>query len=293
LAVIESEAQREVRERYQVPDAFRLQVSPGEVLAFLPAHEEAVRAVAEGFERLPIARRAGRAALRRVDASAGLLLAREYRKGGLLRALRGRRFRGRWRPLDELGLCRRLLALGVPVVEVVGAVLRLSAGGWRGFLLSREVEGGEDLAEWLHAGAPEPERRTVLLVAGRAVRRLHDAGVAHADLHPKNLLLAPGGAILVLDLDRARAHDGSLPDGERLGNLVRLARAVEKHRLKGLRFSSRDGLRFLEGYAGGRRAAVEWFRRVSSRLSRGLRLRRVWWRLLGEARPYLPAESRT
>jgi hypothetical protein len=199
-------------------------------------------------------------------------------------------------------LLRRCLAAGVPVPEAVGAVVLRGAFGWRGFLLTREEEPALDLEAWAYespARRAGPGTSDVLRAAGAAVRRLHDAGVSHADLHPKNLLLVLGpgtrarspaaSSVLVLDLDRAVAHPGPLPDEERLKNLVRLGRAVEKHRLRGMSLSRRDALRFLEGYAGSRDAGETWLSRVRERLSRGLAARVLWWRLTGQARRRAPA----
>jgi tRNA A-37 threonylcarbamoyl transferase component Bud32 len=131
-------------------------------------------------------------------------------------------------------------------------------------------------------------RREIVRRAGASVRRLHDAGVPHPDLHPKNLLVAPDGRVLVIDLDRARPADGLLPEETRLENLVRLGRSIEKHRLRGMRVGRRDALRFLTGYAGSRAAAEAWLERVRARLARGLRLRAAWWRLIGETKPWQP-----
>jgi 3-deoxy-D-manno-octulosonic acid kinase len=279
-----------VRRRYGVPHALQLRVTSEEVLAYLPEHEVSVREVAAHPQALPPSGRGGRSPLRRVLAPDGPLLVREYRKGGLLRRLRGTGFLGPWRPLQELVLHRRLLATGVPVVDAVGCVISRRAPLWRGWLLTREVEGAVDLEAWLH-GIPapgDPDPRHVLLRAGRVVRQLHDAGVRHPDLHPKNLLLVPGGRVLALDLDKARPHEGPLPEGERLENLVRLGRAIEKHRLKGLKAGRREALRFLIGYAGDPAAARLWLERIRARLRRGLTWRLLWWRLLGEARPWRP-----
>jgi 3-deoxy-D-manno-octulosonic acid kinase len=291
----ESRRARELRRRYEVPDAIRLLADGREVLAFLAGHEVAARAVASRGDSLPLARVGGRAPLRRVESEgppsssspSSSLLVRPYRKGGLLRRLRGARFHGDLRPLRELVLLRRLQAIGVPVVEAVGAVVLTGPLGWRGWLLTRELPESIDLEAWLHAGRGTWER-SVLRDAGRAVRRLHDAGVAHGDLHPKNLVRDRDDRVVILDLDRAHDGAGSLSDERRLANLVRLARAVEKHRLKGLRAGRREALRFLEGYAGDRAAAAEWLERVRSRLRRGLRWRTIWWRLSGEARPWRP-----
>lgn len=287
----EAGAISDVRRAYGVPDALRLKVDEREALAWLPGYEVAVREVAAHPESLPGAGLGGRRGLRRVRTADGPVLVREYGKGGLLRALRGRLFRGAWRPLEELVLQRRLLALGVPVSEAVGCVVLRRPGGWRGFLLLREVEQALDLEAVLYGQRPpcRAARRVLLERAGVAVRALHDAGVPHPDLHPKNLLVTSEGRVLVLDLDRARPCEGLLPEETRLSNLVRLGRSVEKHRLKGLKAGRRDALRFLTGYAGSREAAARWLDRVRERLGRGLALRQLWWRLSGEARPWRPA----
>ncbi len=281
-------ASHQVRERYDVPDGVHLHVDGSDVLAWLAGAESAVRTVAADPERLPPADAMGRAPLGRVDIAGDALLVRTYRKGGLLRHVRGRHFRGRWRPLDELVLHQRLQAGDVPVADAVGCIVLVRAIGWRGYLLVREVPEALDLEAWLYgvAGTEAHPLADVLRSAGRAVRRLHDAGVAHADLHPKNLLVTPGGDVLVLDLDRARDHGVALPDDDRLSNLVRLGRSIEKHRLKGLRTGRREALRFLEGYAGSRAAATALLDRIRVRLGRGLGLRMAWWRLTGEARPW-------
>jgi tRNA A-37 threonylcarbamoyl transferase component Bud32 len=280
--VISSLTPTEIRGLYGVPESIRLRVDAREVLAWIDGWEDAVRAVSANPDDLPLAAARGRGPLRRLDAARGPVFVREYRKGGVLRHLRGRRFRGRLRPLDELVLLRRLLAAKVPVPEAVGAVVTFGAFGWRGFLLTREVDAALDLETFLYEPGvlPVVYPREALAEAGRAVRRLHDAGVAHADLHPKNLLLAGRtGEILVIDLDRATAHDGALPEEERLENLARLARSVEKHRLRGMRVGRREALRFLDGYA-----AARLLERVRERLGHGLSWHLLWWRLSGQLR---------
>ena len=51
------------------------------------------------------------------------------------------------------------------------------------------------------------------------------------------------------------------------------------------RATVREALRFLEGYAGSRAAAAQWLERVRAGVGRGLSLRILWWRLIGEVRP--------
>lgn len=286
--MISPETPAQIRSVYGLPESIRLKVDAREILAYVDGADDAALTVATDPDALPLAGARGRGALRRFEGATGPVFVREYRKGGLLRALRGRRFHGRLRPLDELVLLRRLRAAQVPVPEAIAAVVLPGPLGWRGFLLTREVEAAIDLEAFLFdpARLPVVYVREVLADAGRAVRRLHDAGVAHADLHPKNLLIAGRtGEVLVLDLDRARAADGMLPDEARIGNLVRLGRSIEKHRLRGMRVGRREALRFLVGYTGDPAAAARLLERVRARLARGLVWHRIWWKLSGQARP--------
>jgi 3-deoxy-D-manno-octulosonic acid kinase len=281
----EARPEADVRREYGVPDAVRLRLHEGALLAFSEGFEDAVARVAArpdvlGGGTLGLA---GRGPVAVVPTPHGALVVREYRKGGMLRGVRGRLFRGRFRPLDELVLLRRCAGARVPVPEAVGAVVLGARSGWRGFLLTREVEGAVDLESVLYERGAAG--REVLRAAGRAVRSLHDAGVRHADLHPKNLLVDGADRVVVIDLDRARAFDGPLPHEHRLSNLERLGRAVEKHRLRGMPVSRRHALRFLEGYAGGADAAARWLEEVRARLRVGLPLRTLWWRVTGQTKP--------
>lgn len=275
-----------VRQRYGVPDSLELRADRREILCWLPGYEVAVRAVAARADDLPRDRRRGRNRLRRIERVDDTVLVREFGKGGMLRKIRGRSFHGRWRPLDELVLHRRLQALRVPVLDAVGAVVLRGFAGWRGYLLTREVVDATDMEAVLYGDpyAAGVSRHTALERAGRSVRMLHDAGVSHADLHPKNLLLTVDGEVLVLDLDRAVAYDEPLTEEARCSNLVRLGRAIEKHRMRGMPSGRREALRFLTGYAGSREAAGAWLATVRSELARTLGIRMVWWRLIGEAR---------
>ncbi|HMV69070.1 MAG TPA: lipopolysaccharide kinase InaA family protein, partial [Myxococcota bacterium] len=85
---------------------------------------------------------------------------------------------------------------GVDTPELVLAVVRRGASGaYRGAVVSRWIEGGADLAESLAAlarggEAPDGSRVCAAWAAvGVAIGRLHAAGVLHADLNARNLLL--------------------------------------------------------------------------------------------------------
>lgn len=113
------------------------------------------------------------------------------------------------------------------------------------------------------AARPPAEQRACLHALGRALRRLHDAEVAHRDLKAPNLLvhgLPAGWAVLVADVDGARPRYGPVPWARRARDLARLAASLPLARS--------DRLRVLAAYAGaGPQPPLPW-RELASRVHR-------------------------
>ena len=61
---------------------------------------------------------------------------------------------------------------------------------------------------------------------GKCIRRFHDAGVWHADLNARNILLDDELRVFLIDFDRARFTPGKAVNGK--GNLDRLKRSLVK-----------------------------------------------------------------
>jgi tRNA A-37 threonylcarbamoyl transferase component Bud32 len=209
------------------------------------------------------------------DGTRGVL--RRYLHGGVLGRLTGPLFLGHSRPFGELVAVARARIAGVRAPEPLAAYHRRAALVFHeGYLLTREVAGARDLGRSLGDGArPGP----VLEEVGREVRRMHRAGVFHADLHVKNVLLEDGGVTL-LDFDRARVLD-RLPSRLRHGNLVRFDRSVEKLGRAGTRVSRPDRLRFFRAYF---EDGIEAEERASliPRCRRNLFWHRLWWGVTGK-----------
>ena len=175
---------------------------------------------------------------------------------------------------------------GAPVPEPLGLVVKeAGAGAAFGWFLSREAEGMEDLrAVLLRCPPGDPFRRGALRAAGRAVRRLHDAGALHADLHAKNLLVPrAGGEALVLDLDGVKVPPGGLTREQRAAQIRRLDRSLVKLQVvTGTPVSRADRRRLVLAYLGGDRPTPEesarWRRRHRAHLAR----HRLGWRLGGK-----------
>ncbi|MEN8148788.1 MAG: lipopolysaccharide kinase InaA family protein [Planctomycetota bacterium] len=204
---------------------------------------------------------------------------RVYRHGGMLRAITGRRFLGVPRPLDELRATEAARRAGVRVPEVLAAWYRFVGKVFHeGWILTREIEGATDLLTALSGGSAPPR---IFRALGEETRKMHDAGVWHADLHVKNVLLT-GDEVTIIDFDRARVTDEVSRDA-RIGNLLRFDRSVAKLGRSGVRVPAKDRMRFFHGY---RKEAVSRGERaeILRRCERSLRMHARGWSLFGTGR---------
>ena len=224
--------------------------------------------------------RAATALLRARDGSCALI--RPVRHGGLLAPLWGERLLGLGRPLRELRVAAELHARGAPVPRpllVVGVRCGLF---WQAALATPYEEGARDGLALLAAMPPRPRLVRALDAAARAVRRFHDAGGGHADLHLGNLLFRESESAceaLVIDLDGARAGGPPAP-ARRMRELMRLYRSLAKRGLAA-QVGARGCARFLAAYCAGdralRRALLAALPRERLRLARHA----VSWRIAG------------
>ena len=167
----------------------------------------------------------GRGAAWFVESGFGRGVLRRYRRGGLAARVSQDRYlwlgEDRVRSFVEFRLLASLRSQGLRVPTP------LLAGYWRQGLTYRaaivveRIEGATTLAACLddpgHAAWP---------AAGRAIARLHAAGVDHADLNADNVLLDPACEAWLIDFDRGRRRP--VATGWREANLARLSRSLAK-----------------------------------------------------------------
>ncbi len=205
-------------------------------------------------------------------------IVRRYRRGGILRHVLPSWFLGGRRPLRELQASEHALERRVataPVLAVVGLRRFLALYSW--YIALLEIDGSRDLESCFRERTPGVDRREVIREAAHTVAALHAAGLDHADLHLKNLLLDEG-QVRVIDLDKA-SHRDPLPPTAIEANLLRLDRSVVKLNRRGARVSRTDRLRFLREYFGGRMPERGELLRLLKRQSRALMLHRAGWSL--------------
>lgn len=163
---------------------------------------------------------------------------RHNRRGGALGRVNPDLFlftgRRRARPLRELRLLAGLHEQGLPVPAPVAARAQPRFGCYRGDLITERVEDSETLADRL-ARAPLPS--TAWRDLGAVLARFHRAGVWHADLNARNVLVDANDRFYLIDLDNARLRSVGK---WREANLKRLQRSLEKFRGQQMGFNYLD-----------------------------------------------------
>jgi 3-deoxy-D-manno-octulosonic acid kinase len=216
---------------------------------------------------------------------------RHYRRGGMFEHLLRDGYLGRERFFREVRVTEEARARGVATVEVLAVrSQRVAPWVYRADLVTREIEGARDLQAYLEsvaggerAWAREDRNRTVTRVAG-LVRRMHDAGLHHADLNLKNVLVRGEGQDLecfVIDLDKARMLDEPVGHRGRLENLLRLYRSLEKRGFARATVTLRDMVRFAGVYSAGDRTLMAAMKHWIRTPPLSLRMHRFFWRLAG------------
>jgi tRNA A-37 threonylcarbamoyl transferase component Bud32 len=194
----------------------------------------------------------GETALVEAPGSKQTLVLRRLIHGGLLGPLLGSAFFGMSRPLRELRVTAELRGAGAPVPRPALAWGRRIAGPfWHPVVGTYLEPGAVDALRFLGSEPDLPRLLRAAEATGNAVRRFHDEGGRHADLHLKNLLIRERDdriECIVIDLDKARITPGLTP-GERMAQIMRLFRSLLKRDVLE-RVGSRGCSRFFTAYCG-------------------------------------------
>lgn len=181
----------------------------------------------------------------------GELALRHYRRGGLISKWVSDRYLwlglARSRPWREYSLLLTLHGMGLPVPRPVAARCERDGFFYRADLITDRLPGITLAAALSSSILPTIKLNAV----GACIRRFHDAGVYHADLNARNILLTEEGGVALLDFDRGRLRQDT---GRWRGkNLARLHRSLSKfHRhQEGFAFDGDVWQAILSGYAGG------------------------------------------
>ena len=177
---------------------------------------------------------------------------RHYRRGGFAARLSSDRYvwcgEAATRGFRELAILDYLAVTGVAAPLPVAARYLREGLTYRADLLTVAIPGATTLARLLQqsAGAPLPGATTQSV--GRSIRRMHEAGVWHADLNAHNVLIDASGSVWLIDFDRAQRRSPG-PWGAQ--NLARLRRSLDKLASQfGQPLPAADWASLLAGYGG-------------------------------------------
>ncbi|MGM0595387.1 MAG: 3-deoxy-D-manno-octulosonic acid kinase [Pseudomonadota bacterium] len=179
------------------------------------------------------------------------LALRHYHRGGLPATLSRDRYLWlgleRSRPWLEWQLLQELYRSKLPVPRPVAARVCRHGPFYRGDIVT-EVVAGETLAAWL---GRKRLSGVWLMEVGAVLRRFHEAGVFHADLNARNILLDEHGRVTLLDFDRSERRRPA--EAWQRANLARLKRSLDKFRReqRHFAFDDEDWKALLRGYEAG------------------------------------------
>jgi len=225
---------------------------------------------------------------------------KDYWHGGLFGKILRDFFWDRLRPLKELSICEVASKSGVKTTEVIAIVKNKIIGPlYKCQLVSKEIMGAADLMVLLLNPEKKQfvaQKRQIINKVAKAVKEMHDAGIYHADLHLKNILIqfAEGGEVnvYIIDLDKSKRRE-KISIQKRMKNIMRLDRSVEKM-LRNNRaafgetypfpISKTDKLRFLKEYIVSDDKTAKSLRYYIHSYKTSHNLHRLWWRVVNGRR---------
>lgn len=161
----------------------------------------------------------------------------------------------------ELRNIERYQQLGIPALRAAFFAQRDVKGEHRAILLTRALDGWQDLDHWLKNWSEhsEAQRLAILQACGELARRLHDAHQMHGCFYPKHIFLresATGFDAQLIDLEKTRRLVFGKRD--RIKDLEPLLRRAES-------WSQDEVWHLLLAYVGDKGDAKNWSKRLGAR----------------------------
>ena len=158
---------------------------------------------------------------------------------------------------------QRYQRLGIPALQAAFYAQRRVAGEQRAILLTRALDGWQDLHSLLQDWSERSpgERAGIVHSCGLLARRLHAAGQMHGCFYPKHIFLQPAGdgfAAQLIDLEKTRPL--LLGERDRIKDLEPLVRRADH-------WSEEDVRQLLRTYLDAGADLERWLQRLSRRRS--------------------------
>ncbi len=166
-----------------------------------------------------------------VDAPFGPVVLRQYLRGGWVAKISRQNYFfttvARSRPIREFDILAKLFEQGLPVPRPVAALCEHHGLISTGSIITARIPGARTLVDFFPGNGTGPVSDPAFWRSvGKCIRRFHNAGVWHADLNARNILLDDEMQVYLIDFDRAHFTPGKPVNGKR--NLERLQRSLTK-----------------------------------------------------------------
>jgi serine/threonine protein kinase len=220
------------------------------------------------------------------------MVAKQSLRGGFLRFLNKDLFFNGNRPFKEMVANTHILSKGIKTTEIL-AVAKLKVLGplYRTFLFSKEISEAIDLTglfNGLKNKSPQERftiKKQVIRAIARSIYTMHNQGVYHSDLHLKNILICQSDVsaepdVYIIDFDKALLKK-RLSTREKIDNLLRFNRSLEKYKFQGGVITRTDQIRILKEYINFDRQLIDIIDIYLKRYFRFMKLRTLKWKILG------------
>ncbi len=190
----------------------------------------------------------GRGGSSLIDIDGSKAVLRRYHRGGVIGKLLSDQYlwmgRALTRPWRECNILLRAGNAGLPVPEPIAACVSYSGLWYRAALITAYLEDTEMLTQRLERGKLQPDCWHNL---GLLVKRMHVAGIRHADLTSDNVLIDSLDRFYLVDFDRARVMNRI--DDWQWRPLYRFQRSIDKRSQKlNLCYGEDDWQALMDGY---------------------------------------------
>ncbi|VXC14555.1 Lipopolysaccharide kinase (Kdo/WaaP) family protein [Pseudomonas sp. 8Z] len=155
----------------------------------------------------------------------------------------------------------RYTELGIPALQAAFFAERRLPGERRAVLLTRALDGWQDLEHWLShwTSLDAVQQAAILWACGELARRLHEAGQIHGCFYPKHIFLreqGPGFEGQLIDLEKTRPL--LFGQRDRVKDLEPLLRRATV-------WQEADVRRLLAAYLGAEQGVESWWQQLDSR----------------------------
>ena len=222
------------------------------------------------------------------ESNGARMVAKQCMRGGLLRFINKDIFWGGNRPIREMIANTHILKKGIQTTEILAAASYKFFGPfYRTYLFSLEIPNCIDLITFFDRLPQKShrerlrEKASLFRAVARAFVTMHRGGVYHRDLHLKNILIRNKQGndtpeIFIIDFDKAVCKD-SLTSREKLRNLLRFNRSIEKYKLLGGKITRGDQCRLFKEYFKHNPDVYDLFSKNIKIYNFMLRIRRAKW----------------